>query len=343
VGETWTDSSFWKIGGFLTDLETGMVHLGKGGRIERTLEIDRSKPGFYLKDFYTDEFVSYFPEEMIHIPMSEMLTSKKLSQEFKVKTNYEDLYRKDFERLQTQWSDSLKKVVLVSRETYSSADPVAAQQQIFERSLNFGTGAPYGLWFDDYGVIGSTPELLFKMKGQSLETIALAGTAKIDQGADLLKSAKDRREHDLVIADIKEKLQDFELSHMVGETRLHPFKSIVHLKTELQFKLKDDVNLTKLVTSLSPTAALGGYKMKSALEFLKSTEYSKAFPQRYFGSTLGLVTRDFTQFIVMIRNVQWHGSEFFIESGGGVLKESQVESELGEIRLKRETVKGHYL
>lgn len=343
MAEAWADSSFWKIGGYLTDLDSGLVYLGKGGRVERQKEIQSSEKAFYLKDFYRDEFIVYYPEETLEIPLSEFRAQAVAKQAFTSIRNYEDVYREDFQDLQSKWGDELSKVVLVSREAFSTPAPELARQQLFERSFSFGTGAPYGFWFEDYGVIGSSPETLFKVRGNKLSTIALAGTAKLEQGPELLKSSKDRREHELVIEDIKEKLQRFELSHTVGQTHLHPFKSIVHLKTELSFELRAGFSLSALVQTLSPTAALGGYPMKAALEFLRNTRYSKLFPKRYFGSTFGYVTPEQSQFIVMIRNVQWQSAEFIIESGGGVLKESQVDAEINEIRLKRETVKGHYL
>ncbi|NCY26052.1 MAG: hypothetical protein EBX37_14780, partial [Alphaproteobacteria bacterium] len=90
---------------------------------------------------------------------------------------------------------------------------------------------PFGLWNKDYGVIGSTPEVLFHLHGETLNTFALAGTAKTGEEEKLLRSEKDLHEHGLVVKDICEKLTPFLKNLNVHKTHLHPFKSLIHLKT----------------------------------------------------------------------------------------------------------------
>ena len=55
------------------------------------------------------------------------------------------------------------------------------------------------------------------------------------------------------------------------------------------------------------------------------------------------MTKETKAFLVAIRNVQWKESELFIESGGGVVSESDFSKELEEIHLKRNTIRKHYL
>ncbi|NCY26051.1 MAG: hypothetical protein EBX37_14775 [Alphaproteobacteria bacterium] len=49
------------------------------------------------------------------------------------------------------------------------------------------------------------------------------------------------------------------------------------------------------------------------------------------------------EFLVSIRNVQWKKNLVFIESGGGVVAESELIKEMEEIHLKRNTIKNYYL
>src|SRR5690606_20866263 len=121
-----------------------------------------------------------------------------------------------------------------------------------------------------------------------LKTFALAGTAKLEKKEELLNSQKDRHEHNLVIQDIEEKLRPFVTSIQISETGLHPYKSIVHLKTNIEGELREDVNFTERTNSLSPTAALGGYPKEASLNFLKTCSYGRKYPERYFGSAMGL-------------------------------------------------------
>ncbi len=344
----WLDSEFFAQGAFITDFETGKVTLGKGGKATQidafSIYINTT---FYLKDFFQDEYMAYEPSSTITASLEEL---QSLTSSWKLgrpnpqnEKNDEDIYRQDFENLKKSFGPALQKVVLVSRESYLIHNNEITRRQLFSQCMSFGSGYPYGIWNDEKGILGSTPELLFSLKHQTLKTFALAGTAKLGEEARLLDSAKDRHEHNLVVDDIREKISSFCEQLKTSETHLLPFKNIVHLKTDITAKLNSKIPLKDITSTLSPTAALGGYPKEASLRFLKDSKYTQTYPQRYFGSALGIVSSDLTQFVVMIRNIQWQKDMFFIESGGGVLPESKLENELEEIRLKRATIKGHYL
>jgi isochorismate synthase EntC len=257
--------------------------------------------------------------------------------------NDDDLYENDFAQLRVSFGNGLEKVVLISRETYAPFDRDRTPKLLMKRAFSFGTGTPYGLWGAGHGVVGSTPELLFDLQGARLRTFALAGTARRGLENELLRSPKDRHEHELVVTDIREKLAPFATMIDVGQTHLLPYKTLVHLKTDLIAAVSPDLDLTALANALSPTAALGGYPKDLALRFLKATAYARKYPARTFGSAFGVVTPERKQFVVSIRNVQWEGPRLFIESGGGVVPASELGKEVEEFCLKRNTIRKHYL
>jgi menaquinone-specific isochorismate synthase len=340
----WLESGFFKLGAFITGFDGDQVILAKGGVVSET-EFFSAEESFYLKDFYQDKYLTLLPAQILRTNLKTLKdvtaqwTGSKFTSEI---TNEDAAYRSDFEDLKIAFNENLRKVVLVSRENYESIPSEERIRHLFSRAIHFGTGLPYGFWYSAYGIIGSTPETLYSIKGSRLSTFALAGTAKVGEEELLLQSKKDREEHNLVIKDIEEKLGPFSVEVRTSETKILPFKKIVHLKTDIQATLKPDTDLKALTNSLSPTAALGGYPKTLALNFLQASRYAHKHPSRYFGSAMGLISQDFSQFVVMIRNVQWNQQHFFIESGGGVLADSELEKELQEIRLKRETVKEHY-
>lgn len=342
---SWLSSPFFEKGAFLTDASSDEVILGKGGKIVRKVS-EASTPAFYLKDFFTDQYLVYLPESWIRVSKASLIeAAQNFESQIEVKEilNQDGIYEEDFNSLKSAFSKTLKKVVLVSREEFKVQAPLAAKKNFFIKSLLFGTGLPYGFWFEDYGVMGSTPELLFSSRKRNLSTFALAGTARKGEEEELLKSKKDRQEHDLVIQDIKEKLTPFCSSVKTDQTRLTSYKEMIHLKTNISASLNKDADIIALASSLSPTAALGGYPKEEGLKFLEQTKYQALYPNRYFGSTFGLMTQEMQQFIVSIRNIQWRKDIFVIESGGGVLPASELEKELKEIELKRNTIKRHYL
>jgi isochorismate synthase EntC len=344
----WLDQSFFSNGAFLSSCDGETVTLGKGGSIAYIKEFGPTKtPLFYLKDFYSDTYLTYRPQMILTCSRKEVMEAirqiKFKTPSYKTLGNDDDLYQKDFHTLKNIFGKSLEKVVLVSRETYQDFQGPESVRAFFQKAFEIGTGIPYGVWAQDFGMIGSTPEHLYVINGKELKTIALAGTAGHGQEQELLQSQKDRHEHNLVIQDIREKLLNFIQELDVKETKIKSFKNMIHLCTEIHALIKDSVNYTLLTNALSPTAALGGYPKVDAMNFLKSSLYGRRYPQRYFGSSFGILSEEMKQFVVSIRNIQWNKNELFIESGGGVVAESDFQKELGEIHLKRETIRTHYL
>lgn len=335
-------------GAFYSDSESQAVILGKSGDSRAAGDFTQeSTPTFLLKDFFTGQYLRYRPLSTLSTTRTELKTFlqtwKSEAPAVTTEGNTDSDYVSDFGSLKRSWSETLKKVVLVSREQYRSPDHLATRRNLLKRAFEFEQGIPYGIWNDDYGVIGCSPELLFSLRGQELRSIALAGTSRKGNEKVLLNSVKDRQEHDLVIRDILEKLRPHARFLKHSETRIFSFKDLIHLRTEIEALLNDNVSLNQLVGSLSPTAALGGYPQEESLQFLKTTSYYQNHPKRFFGSAFGVTSTELNQFLVSIRNVQWDQDRFYIESGGGVLPSSTLESELAEIHLKRNTIRKHYL
>ncbi len=346
--QDWADRDFWEKGAFLSSDDGQEVIFGKGGS---SIGVDTFLPGpgpvFYLKDFYAAKYLAYSPAEFMIVSRDHVIKwLENISDTPPALTGLgsdDDLYEKDFQRLKNSFTEGLRKVVLISRETFTPFSSLETPKALLKRAFTFGTGTPYGLWEPGRGVIGSTPELLFNIQGETLRTFALAGTGRQGQEEDLLRSPKDRYEHDLVVTDIREKLATFSSEVRVGATHLLPYKTLVHLKTDIEASVSPELDLTALTNLLSPTAALGGYPKDLALRFLQQTAYAIKYPRRTFGSAFGVVTPERQQFVVSIRNVQWEGSHLFIESGGGVVEASELAKEVEEFRLKRNTIRKHYL
>ncbi len=341
------DHKFFERGAFMKDYGSESIVLGKGGEFRKLTSADTPETFFYLKDFYEDTYLAYFPSETLSLKASE-LTDLADSWDKKVNfvtavENEDSLYENDFFRAKAAFGEDFHKVVLVSREEFQLNLAAEGRKHFFVRALNFGTGLPYGIWSEEFGCVGSTPEILFSHKDDQLATFALAGTMAKGQEKELLQSEKNLEEHRLVIKDLTEKLSTIGNDMSIGVTGLLPYKNIVHLKTNIKIRVPKDLSPLKITSLLSPTAALGGYPQTKALQFLTETDYGKRHPQRFFGSAFGLKSHDMNQALVTIRNIQWHGNTFVIESGGGVVPDSDLEKELEEIKMKRESIKGHYL
>ena len=342
----WMDQTFYKTGSFISSDDGEAVIFCKGGEVREEKSGTDLRDVTFIKKFFTDEYLVHVPEEKLKLSLSEIRKCVRsfLPSDFTLRTeaNQDEVFRQDFNRLKPLIPSALSKAVLLSREEYSSSDHELLKKNIIARAFELPQGRPYGFWHEQSGIVGCTPETLFEVRDGVLTSEALAGTAKLGHEVDLLHSAKDRGEHDFVIRDISEKLRSLDLEVSIGETVTKAFSQIIHLKTPVTANLKQPLNLMKLAARLTPTAALGGYPAKQSMNFLETMDYSKIFPDRIFGSVIGHLSSNSVA-LVMIRNLQWEQETFIIESGVGVVSNSELSQELTELKMKREVVRSHYL
>lgn len=199
----------------------------------------------------------------------------------------------------------------------------------------------YGYSYKRHGVIGATPELLFRTDGSGYRTMALAGTRRLDRAEELFSDTKERREHRMVVDDIVRRLAPFG-NLEVEETTLLRLPSIAHLMTPIFFAEtagSERMSFSEMVRRLHPTAALGVSPRTDAGDrWLR--EADRGVRRRTFGAPFGVEREDHSGLaLVAIRNIHWEGDRLRIGSGAGLLRESRLERELDELRQKREQVK----
>lgn len=192
----------------------------------------------------------------------------------------------------------------------------------------------YGYWSTDGGVVGLTPELLFYRKNNLVQTMALAGTQAVVLGQDqsLLSDPKERAEHQAVIDDISQQLNNLgELKW--DQTKVVELPQLRHLKTELSLKLNKPTSTQQLIDLLHPTAALGVYPRSYGIDFLKTWQAPQL--KKYHGGVMHLnIPNEGEYAVVMIRNVQWNQLIQWVAVGMGIVKASNSDREWAEWLLK---------
>ena len=335
----WFDKNFYQTGCFFSLDKKEKIVLAKGGSWKQYPFTGSIQ--FEIRDFYNHEKKFYHPEDIVIVTLSEIqaiLPQESLRFELVNEQKFEDAFQKDFSLYRAAQPD-LKKAVLMSRVEYTVDRPEDLKKHAIHQALFTPIGEPYGFWENHYAIIGSTPEILFDCEGDSIKSFALAGTAPVSQGAELLLSKKNRHEHDLVIKNIMEDLAPFCLELQRLNTHTASYGRLVHLKTLIEGKLKTNFNSDELIKAMSPTAALGGYPRHKARPFLLQTEYYKAFPERLHGSVFKVSYDNKERSLVMIRNIQLKDNKLILEAGAGVVDASVESSELNEIYQKIEATR----
>ncbi|MBX3040586.1 MAG: chorismate-binding protein [Bdellovibrionaceae bacterium] len=196
----------------------------------------------------------------------------------------------------------------------------------------------HGIWNQDEGLLGVTPEILFDFRGRELTTMALAGTLAKEDGSanDLLRSSKDQQEHRYVVEDLRNELS--RLGHVrVGPTEIKELPSLWHLHTKITAQLRDEPDVADLINRLHPTAALGVFPRQFGWRWMAELPGQQG--RGSFGAPFTVrMGSDRVRSLVAIRNLQWQGENILLGSGGGVVKDSRIEPEWIELQRKRQSV-----
>ncbi|TLD69923.1 hypothetical protein FEM03_14410 [Phragmitibacter flavus] len=204
--------------------------------------------------------------------------------------------------------------------------------------------APEGLWAygrvqGDEGFAGATPELLLKVEGGQLETMALAGTASPVDGGGFVSDTKEIEEHELVAGFIESALSGLGLGVVErGPREVSDASGLTHFRTQLRVTLEERPDLGALVRLLHPTPAVGCLPRDEG-NLTQLMEYRKQLhAPGFFGAPFGLKTPDGFYAVVAIRGLGWRGDEVSMPSGCGIVGGSVFDHEWRELRQKRETV-----
>ncbi|MEM9480832.1 MAG: chorismate-binding protein [Verrucomicrobiota bacterium] len=194
----------------------------------------------------------------------------------------------------------------------------------------------------DEGIVGVTPERLFSIRGNRLETAALAGTARLADSEKLQTSGKEMKEHRFVSEFIVRALEPFGLVEC-GLTGIRELGELAHLTTPISLEFHSDFDwrnrLNEVVAALHPTPAVGvAPRNDESMGYLRAMRDALDVPAS-FGAPVGYLSGDICEIFVAIRCLIWQGDRVFLPAGAGIVQESTAERELAELQLKRDSVK----
>jgi menaquinone-specific isochorismate synthase len=199
------------------------------------------------------------------------------------------------------------------------------------------------------GMIGATPELLVRRRGDMVTSRVLAGTVRRGKDHDtdanlaeaLLASDKDQEEHEYAVSSVAQALATHctDLS-VPDEPRLLRLANVQHLATDINGRLADEVPVLSLAASLHPTAAVCGTpteraaKVISALEGMDRGRYAGpvGWMDSHFDGELGIALR-----CGEIDGDDPHRIRLF--AGCGIVAGSDPVSELAESNAKLEPMR----
>ncbi len=196
----------------------------------------------------------------------------------------------------------------------------------------------YGWLQPDAGFAGATPELLFSLDGQHLETMALAGTARSEDREVFAVDEKEIREHEYVAQTLVSKLLDLGTIRRCSREILD-LGSIVHFLTLISLDLEAPLSSESLIRRLHPTPALGPLpRTAETLSLLLDWRKRLGCPCE-FGAPFGLWDEGKFHAVVAIRGIWWQDRQLQLPAGCGIIEASRLVNEWRELQLKRQAVK----
>jgi len=198
------------------------------------------------------------------------------------------------------------------------------------------------------GFIGASPETLIRRTGRDILSHPLAGTVARSGDSDtdeallagLMASAKDRREHQLVVDAITAQLGPLcSRLEVPAAPSVLALRNVSHLGTAITGILSDASGQSSQVATglelaavLQPTPAVGGHPTVSTLRWQRDNE---GFQRGGYAGPVGWAdTRGDGEWVLGLRSANLSGGQAALYAGSGIVVGSDPDTELAETQLK---------
>ena len=232
-----------------------------------------------------------------------------------------------------------REVVVESPRAHEPAAVYGALREVFASCFCFCCGSP------EAAFLGASPELLVRRTGAGAATVALAGSTRrsadpaVDDhlGEQLLRSAKDRREHEIVVRRIERTLRGQAVwVEAAPEPGLVRVANIQHLATPIRAQLAEPRSAVELAGLLHPTPAVGGEPRNQALATIAQLE---ELDRGWYAGPVGWMdAAEDGEFCVAIRSALLRDRTAHLFAGNGIVTDSDPTAELAETELKLEAL-----
>lgn len=184
--------------------------------------------------------------------------------------------------------------------------------------------------------LGCTPEIILVGSKSHYRTVALAGTMPYAEHVEW--SEKNRLEQAIVADYIRNILRKY--ADVIEEEGPYTSRAgqLVHLKTEFHFQPRTNCSVVDVIDELHPTPAVCGVPKDEAKRFILENE---GYDRKYYSGIVGVFDpQGETNLFVNLRCAEISSDEVVLYAGGGILKDSDKESEWNETEEKMKTVGG---
>jgi anthranilate synthase component 1 len=205
----------------------------------------------------------------------------------------------------------------------------------------------YYLRMGDSTVLGSSPEMLVKVAGSSVEYRPIAGTrprGKTEEEdkrleEELRSDAKECAEH-IMLVDLGRndvgRVSEFSSVHPVNVMFVERYSHVMHLVSQINGKLRPDADSYAALAACFPAGTLTGAPKVRAMEIIDELEPTRR--GLYGGSVLYLDFSGNLNSCIVIRTVFIKDKTAYLQAGAGIVADSVPAREYEECQNKARAV-----
>ena len=307
---------------------------------------------YFIKNCYADEkiknYQKYFNHQIHNIKFLKNLAfninykkslAKKIVKKNKVKSN---ISKKKFKQMVLKAKEYIKKgdifqVVLSQRfESILTKEPL----EIYKK-LRISNPSPFMFFFNfnDFQIIGSSPEILVRLRNDKITIRPIAGTrprgSNIKKDAfyknQLLNDKKELSEH-LMLLDLGRndvgKVSRVNSVQVTEKFRIEKYSHVMHIVSNVEGNFNRKKSLLDTMLAGFPAGTVTGAPKIRAMEIIDELEKSK---RKMYAGSIGYFSADKNfDTCIALRTALIKNNKFYIQSGAGIVADSIPENEYME-------------
>ena len=192
--------------------------------------------------------------------------------------------------------------------------------------------ALWGTW------LMATPEILISAQDSMWHTMALAGTMEKTADSSLsleVWSEKNRKEQQWVVDYISRQLEKLDCDYQKSPTYVRPAAHLLHLCTDFSVIPPKEKSIACVIEALHPTPAVCGWETSTAKALISKVE---SHNRSYYSGYSGPIAPNSAHLFVTLRCMNLINDTATLYAGGGLLPESNENSEWQETERKLNTM-----
>ena len=209
------------------------------------------------------------------------------------------------------------------------------------RSLRRLNPSPYLFFFDfdEFSIVGSSPEILVTLRDGTVTLRPLAGTRKRGTNTEedralakeLLEDPKERAEH-LMLLDLGRndvgRVSKIGSVKVIEQFAIEYYSHVMHIASHVEGSIQDDLDALDALASGFPAGTVSGAPKVRAMEIIDELEKSR---RGVYAGAVGYFSANGTMdTCIALRTALVKDGTMYVQAGGGVVADSDPEAEYQE-------------